>query len=260
MKKFWLILVSVLCLASVFGGKLYWNHKLNQVKAASSLQAQEDLSGSNTADADVSDNAIAKRIAKLPKTLRQAATEANKKSGQVRIILVGSDSEQLLALLLQKKLDDVYGESFFKVTAQDLGKANSLTLNKAKIKDLMQSVDGSPDLVVYTPLLYNDDRQVSTEDTETVVTLLSEKVKITYPKAAFLVSLPNYSSQKPYMNDRIDDLKTYVEKQKIDVLNYLSKWPKGAKRADVVGDDGQTMNTAGREIWIDYISNQWGLD
>jgi hypothetical protein len=62
------------------------------------------------------------------------------------------------------------------------------------------------------------------------------------------------------MNDRIDDLKTYVEKQKIDVLNYLSKWPKGAKQADVVGDDGQTMNTAGRKIWIDYISKQWGLD
>lgn len=255
MKKIWLILVCVLCLVSVVGGKWYWNHKLDRI----TLQAKNDTASIEGLSADQSETLIEKNIAKLPKELRNAAENAYKKNGQVRIVMIGSSNEQALALLLQKQLDDTFGEGFFRVTVQDLGKSNSLVLNQAKLGDLMKNVNGSPDLVIYTPFIYNDDRQVSTDDTETVATLLAEKVKNKYPKAAFLVNPPNYSSKQPYMNDRIDQMKTYIQKQKIAVLNYLSEWPKGSKRANAVGDDGHTMNVTGREIWIDYITKQWQL-
>lgn len=259
LKKIWLIVVILLCFASIVGGKVYWNHKLNQVRVAANLKAQGDLSGINESS-DTSQNAIEKKIAKLPITLRNAATDAYKKSGQVQISLIGSDNVQALALLLQNQLDQVYGESFFKITVQDLGKTNSLALNQAKVENLIQNANGKSDAVIFTPLLYNDDRQVRTEDTETVTTLLEEKVRIKYPKAAFFVSLPNYSSNQPYMNDRIDELNAYLKKQKITVLDYLSNWPKGSKRADLVGEDGHTMNNDGRQVWINYISKQWGLN
>nr|WP_290443573.1 hypothetical protein [Sporolactobacillus kofuensis] len=252
-------MVILLCLLSVIGGKLYWNHRLNQVRASSAIQSQDELSGLNAESSDSSDSLVMKKIKKLPSGLQKAAINAYKKNGQVQISLIGSENTQGLAMLLQQQFDKVYGASFFKVTVQDLSKSNSLALNQAKIQDLMKNVNGQPDAIIFTPLLYNDDRNVSTEDTETVTSLLEEKAKIKYPKAAFFVSLPNYSSNQSYMNRRIDQLKTYIQKQKIDEINYLSKWPKGAKRVDVVGSDGHTMNKSGQKIWIDYVSDKWGL-
>ncbi|MCL1632669.1 hypothetical protein M3N64_12140 [Sporolactobacillus sp. CPB3-1] len=256
MKRIWLIIVTILCLSSLIGGRLYWNHKVNEVKKASQ-QGQIDASN---IDETGSGQSFSDRIKKLPKALRSAAQNANRENGQVRVALLGTSNEEQLAPLLQQRLDQTFGEAFFKVTAKNLGKTTSLALNRAKIADLVQSADGKPDLVIFTPLVYNDDRQVSTADTRTAALILEKKVNDAYPKASFLVNLPNYSSNKAYMNDRIDELSAFIRKQDLPLLDYLSDWPDGAKRADVVKEDGETMNASGQKIWIDYVSKQWGLN
>jgi hypothetical protein len=146
------------------------------------------------------------------------------------------------------------------VTPVDLGKSTSLALNEKKLNEMFKGLNGKPDAVIFTPLLYNDDHQVSTSDTETVTGLFEEKVRISYPDVAFYVSLPNYSADADYMNDRIDGLKSYIEDQKIPELDYLSKWAKGEDREKLVASDGHTMNSQGRQVWLDYISKAWGLE
>ncbi|WKB35289.1 hypothetical protein QS257_16985 [Terrilactibacillus sp. S3-3] len=100
---------------------------------------------------------------------------------------------------------------------------------------------------------------MSTTDTKSVISLMEEKIKIKYPSAAFFVQPPVYSAETPYINERIDELKKYAKKQGLAYINYLSQWPKGAQRASVIADDGQSMNQKGEKIWLRYIGQKWGL-
>ncbi|TGA97544.1 hypothetical protein E4665_11925 [Sporolactobacillus shoreae] len=260
MKKFWLIAVIILCIATVLGGKIYWNHKIGRI-SSSNLQSGINTSSGVASDfsLDGSSATINKQISALPKSLQKAASSARKNNGQVQIAMVGSENVQALSLLLQHQLDLTFGDLFFKVTAIDLGQINSLNLNQAKTTDLFKNMSARPDAVIFTPLLYNDNGKVGSGDTETVTGLFEEKIRLQYPKAAFFISLPNYSSDAPYINSRIDSLEAYVTDQKFQNLNYLSKWPKGNTRANLVSSDGHTMNKAGQTVWINYVISQWGL-
>lgn len=261
LKKFWLVLVSIVCIAAIVGGNIYWNHRLGRIAKADSALigsgsvSAGDMSGTN----GIAAKKVKAQIAKLPRTMQKAAQKALANNGQVRVVMIGSENVQALSLLLQQRLDSSFGSLFFKVTAVDLGKSTSLQLNQAKIESLFQSSNGNPDAVIYTPLLYNDDGKVSTDDTNSVTALLEEKIRLKYPQAAFFISLPNYSANAPYINDRIDQLSTYVKSQNLATLNYLPNWPGGSKRAGVVAADGHTMNKAGQDIWLKAISRDLGL-
>ncbi|WP_353947438.1 hypothetical protein ABNN70_07675 [Sporolactobacillus sp. Y61] len=192
---------------------------------AAAAESKNDADPANASGKD-----LKAKIKALPGALEKAANRAQKEESQVRVAMVGADSTQALAPLLQQRLDQTFGELFFKVTPVDLGTSTSLALNEKKLNDLFKNLNGKPDAVIFTPLLYNDDHQVSTSDTETVTGLFEEKIRISYPDVAFYVSLPNYSANADYMNDRIDGLKSYIEDQKIPELDYLSKWAKGDDR------------------------------
>lgn len=255
MKKFWVIVALIVCIAAILGGRIYYQHRVGAVTSGNSV-----FSGSVSADAaGSSDISIEKQIKKLPKPLQKAATSAAKNNGQVQLVMVGHDNVQSLALLLQNQLDKTFGDQFFKVTVLDVGKVNSLSFNQIQTNTLFQNLSTKPDAVIYFPLLYNDDHQVSTDDTQTVTGLFQEKVKIKYPNAAFFVSLPNYSSTLSYMDGRINSVKSYVTQAKMNTIDYLPKWPKGSKRSGLVGSDGHTMNAAGQQIWINSLIRQWGL-
>lgn len=258
MKKFWIIVALIVCIAAILGGRVYYQHRIGTVISSN----HADSVGVSAAAAETtgsSNSSLNKQISQLPKSLQRAARSASKGNSQVQLVMVGHDNVQPLALLLQNQLDKTFGEQFFKITALDVGKKNSLSFNRIPAGTLFQNLSSKPDGIIYIPLLYNDDHQVSSDDTQTVTGLFQEKVKIKYPHAAFFVSLPNYSSNLSYMNSRINSLKTYVSQENMASINYLSQWPKGAKRAHLVGSDGHTMSAAGRQIWIDYLTKQWGL-
>ncbi|WP_100487157.1 hypothetical protein [Sporolactobacillus pectinivorans] len=261
MKKFWLVVAIIVCITAVLGGKIYWDHKIGQISSSSRLQTGAESISGNAADFSGvgSDRAFSQQITKLPKSLQKTAALAFKNNGQVQIVMVGSDNVQALALLLQHQLDQTFGSLFFKVTAVDVGQMTSLDLNQVKVENLFQNLSAKPDGVIFTPLLYNDDHKVSSADTQTVTGLFEEKVRISYPKAAFFISLPDYSSVALYMNSRIDSLSSYITDQKMSNLDYLSQWPKGSQRKNVVSSDGHTMNSSGQNIWINYMIKQWGL-
>ncbi|RYL95829.1 hypothetical protein EWI07_01225 [Sporolactobacillus sp. THM7-4] len=259
MRRFWAIFVVILCFLIITGGNFYWNHKVSRAQVTGVQKVSDTQQDGGFEQSVSSGKSIRDHIARLPKPVQKAANRALRTSGQVQVVMVGSENVQGLAIRLQNQLDKTFGEMFFKVTANDLGKETSLDLNQAKIQDLFQKVNGKPDVIIYTPLLYNDDHRVSTDDTNSVISLFEEKISLKYPDAAFFVSPPDYSSQEDYINQRIDDLIHYTDKQGITELDYLSRWPKGKERIQVVGADGYTMNQAGQKIWTDYISKKWGL-
>lgn len=256
MKKTWVILIAIVCLATIVAGRFYWNYKIDQAVHAQAIENQDG----DTKDSDsASDPDVKKQIEKLPEPMRDAANAAEQENGQVQIAMVGSENVQALSLLLQDRLDKTFGDLFFKVTPVDVKKMTSLQVNEQDVEKLFQTINGGPDVVIYTPLVYNDDHKVSTEDTQTVSGLFEQKVIMAYPDSVFMLSPPNYSSEQDYINERIDAFEDFSKDQEITYLNYLSEWPDDSERDDVVGSDGHTMNKSGQQIWIDYVAKEWGL-
>lgn len=258
MKKFWVVIALIVCIAAILGGRIYYQHRVGTVTSGSAAESAS-VSAAVAEAAGSNGSSLAKQINKLPKSLQKAAKSASKNNGQVQLVIVGHDDVQSLALLLQNQLDKTFGDLFFKVTALDVGKTNSLAFNKISANALFQGLSAKPDGIIFIPLLYNDDHQVSTADTQTVTGLFQEKVNIKYPQTAFFISLPDYASNLSYMDGRINSVRDYVNQSKMANIDYLSKWPKGSKRAKLVGSDGHTMNAAGRQIWITYLTRLWGL-
>lgn len=256
MKKFVLVLAIILCVVSIIGGKIYWNHRIQQISKTS--QAASDLTAGLQLN-DSSNLPIVKQIKKLPKSLQKAALKAYKTSGQVRIAWVGDHSAQTDATLLQTSLDNTFGSSFFVVTPIDLGTANSLQFNQVKTDKLFKAISGKPDAVIYMPIIYNDDHQVGTNDTATVTGYFQKKVKTSYPNAAFFAVMPNPSSQLTYMSDRIRSIEATLQKQKITTINPFSKLPKGTSLKKLLGSDGRTLSSKGQDVWTQAFAKQWGL-
>lgn len=257
MKRIWLIGVILFCLASIIGGKVYWNHRIHHISQVS-LRDSSDL----TAGLQVNDSSslpIMKQMNRLPGSLRTAAKKAYKTSGQVRVAMIGDNQVQMLAPVLQNRLDQIFGQLFFKVLPIDVGKATSLQLNQAKLSSLFQEKNGTPDAVIFIPLLYNDDHKVGTDDTQTVTELFRKRVQKKYPKVDYYISPPNYSSKLLYLNDRIDTLTSDLNKQKITTIHYLKNWPQGGKMKDAVQSDGKTMSKTGQTIWVNAVTKEWNL-
>lgn len=257
MKKLALVLAILICFASIIGGKLYYNHKVGQISRTS-----ETTSGELSADLSVNDDSnmpIVKQINKLPLSLREAARNANKKGGQVQLAIVGDASVQMYASLLQARLDATFGQSFFKVTPLSVGAANSLQFNQLKMKKLFQAVSSKPDAVIDVPLVYNDDHQVRTDDTATVIGYFEAKVKESYPKAAFFTLLPNPSPKLGYMSDRLTTLESYLKKQKINMIAPFSHLPRSTSLKSLIASDGRNLNSKGQTYWAKQVAADWGL-
>ena len=112
-----------------------------------------------------------------------------------------------------------------------------------------------PDVIIYTPPIMNDDHQVSTDDTTAVIKLIGQDVSENYPDAVYMVQPPNKTSNQTAINDRIDQIKDYMNGENIPYLNYLKKWPSEGSISDVVKSDGYTPNDKGLKIWSDYLGN-----
>ncbi|MFT8872891.1 MAG: SGNH/GDSL hydrolase family protein [Sporolactobacillus sp.] len=258
LKKLVLIILVLLCLLSVAGGKLYWDKRLQQVAHASSLDASETASAAALAN-DVSNLKIIRQIHRLPKEMQPAALAAYKKNGQVQIAMIGDRQVQVYAQLLQNSFDATFGQFFFKVTPLSLNQTTSLQLNQLQPGNLLQSMPAKPDAVFYVPLIYNDDHQVSTDDTKAVMLALKDKLAKADPKAPFYVVLPNGSTKLAYMSARISGVAQYAEAQKLTVLDGFAKLPTGKQLGNLLEADGVTLNQAGRTVWADNIDQLLGL-
>ncbi|MFT8391952.1 MAG: hypothetical protein ABF586_13415 [Sporolactobacillus sp.] len=257
MKKLALVAAVLVCFVSIIGGKFYYDHKVGQISRSSEASSSELTAGLSVNDD--SGMPIVKQIDKLPPSLQEAARHANKTGGQVQLALVGDASVQTYASLLQARLDATFGQSFFKVIPLSVGAANSLQFNQLKMKKLFQAVNGKPDAVIDVPLIYNDDHQVRTDDTATVMSYFKTKVKESYPKAAFFALLPNPSPKFSYMSDRLATLASYLNKQKIHTIAPFSHLPRSTSLKTLVGSDGRNLSSKGQTYWMNAVAKDWNL-
>lgn len=259
MKKLGVILVIIICIGAIVWGRMYYHRKVQlataEAKTSNSLStpgtksAQTNKSNSQNKSVKISD-----LTANLPKDLQKMIETARQQNKKLVIDMIGGNEISGLDSLFQKDLNKAYGQNLFEVKETILQNKTSLDVYHEGIKKVIGST--TPDIIIYTPLIMNDDRLVRTQDTTAVISLIEQDIQSTYPKAYYMIQPPNKTSDQPAINDRIDSIKDYMKKQQgVPYLNYLKKWPNGTQMADVVKSDGHTPNAAGLKIWSDYLGN-----
>ncbi|MTT31546.1 hypothetical protein GMB86_05895 [Terrilactibacillus sp. BCM23-1] len=260
MKKVALVLVIFIFVLTIIGGNMFWNHKLSKTYADAKVanKTHQDKTAQQEAKRKLQEQSkIDQLTARLPEPLKNKIRDAASENKEVQIMMiVGSDGTGV-AEQLQTQLNKSYGFDLFKVNEENVGQSSSLDFYNKQLDSLLSlKKNDQPDVVIYTPLIYNDDHKVSTEDTEAVMSLVNENFKEKYSQLIFLVQPPNYSAKFDYLNDRIDNVKTYAKDQGITYLDYLTEWPKKAKaRSKLTTKDGHTPNDQGKKVWTTYLTN-----
>lgn len=259
MKKVGTVLIILVCLALIISGKFYWNNKLEDTAAKAKESASEtpkpsvkkiDEKAPRTKKVSQSIDNLTKH---LPDKLKKVIQKAKDDKTPVTIVMTGGQEIKGLADLFQARLDGAYDDVVFKVVEKTFKEETSLDVYHKDTKKLFESE--KPDVVIYTPLVMNDDHKVSTSDTEAVIGLLGNDIQKLYPDVVYMVEPSNYTDDIPKVNDRIDEIATDIKKKDVIYLDYLKRWPSGGKMADVVKEDSYTPNEKGLKIWADYLGD-----
>jgi hypothetical protein len=260
MKKLSIILVIIICIGAIISGKVYYHHKIQETAAQAKSETAEPVAAasekkteSSSGETKKTSRSLSALTANLPKKLQKQIREAKDKNQTVSIDLIGETDIQGLAPLFQNQLDTAYGHGLFQVKTVLLEKKNSLDLYHTGIKKVIG--DDHPNVIIYTPPIMNDDHEVSTDDTLAVIKLLGRDISENYPDASYMVQPPNKTSDQTAINDRIDQIKDYMDGTDIPYLNYLKNWPSSGSLAEAVKSDGHTPNEKGLKIWSDYLGN-----
>lgn len=259
MKKFGVILVIILCIGAIIFGKIYYHHKVKltmaEAKTTTSAEMDAPPASDSSKSADTKKPAkISDLTSNMPKELKNMVTTAKDKNKKLVIDMIGGSDISGLGTLFQTDLNKAYGQGLFDVKETVIIDKTSLDIYHDGIKKTIGNV--TPDIIIYTPLVMNDDRKVRTDDTTAVIGLLEQEIQSAYPNAYYMVQPPNKTSDQPAINDRIDQITDYMKQQQgVPYLNYLKKWPDGTQMGNVVKSDGHTPNSAGLKIWSTYLDN-----
>ncbi|WP_141191062.1 hypothetical protein [Terrilactibacillus laevilacticus] len=264
MKKVALVLVIIFIL-TIIGGNMFWNHKLSKTYA--DAKVADKTHHTQTAQKEKmrkwqEQSKIEHLTARLPESLKNKIRYASSRNDVVKIMMiVGSDGTGV-AEQLQTQLNKSYGSDLFKVNEQNMGQSTSLDFYNKKLDSILSlRKSDQPDVVIYTPFIYNDDHKVSTEDSEAMISLVYKNFTDKYSQLTFLVQPPNYSAKYDYINERIDKMKTYAKDQGITYLDYLTEWPKKIKdRSKLTTEDGHTPNNQGKKVWTTYLTSYFSSE
>ena len=117
-------------------------------------------------------------------------------------------------------------------------------------------------LIVFEPLILNDNGVVPTRDSLANLTKVMEDVSLADPKVSFVLqpSFPLYNAK--YYPVQVDELKKYAAANHIAYLDHWQAWPDYHKAAlkDYLLPDGSAPNDKGFALWAkvmeDYLLGQ----
>lgn len=188
----------------------------------------------------------------LPDDVKSKLVNAYNQHKQVNMVLAGGQAINGLSQLLQTQLNAAYGNDFIKVTENVLKDKTTLEVYQNAL--LSNVVANKPDIILFTPMLVNDQGKVSTRDSSNVPVLLGENVKETAPDTVFMIEPTNPVTFNTATNDRIDAVKTAAEDAGFDYIDHFDAWPTGSDLEADLDQTGKYPNAKGLKLWADFLT------
>ncbi|WP_282022618.1 SGNH/GDSL hydrolase family protein [Priestia flexa] len=254
MKVFVNILAIIVLIATIVGGKIYWDSNTSAAPAS-----QEKSTSDSSESKAVSGGSWESYTSNLPDSIVDKLAQASETGEPMNLMIVGSQAmskdENSWPMLLKAELDKTYGTSLIDVTVYEYEGMNTLEFVRGNTYEDIVKAD--PDVLLFEPFLLNDNGVVGikntldnlsvimshiTKEVDGVVTILQPSQPIynatNYPKEA--KELEVFSKENGY--EYVDHWGSWPDYTSEEILEYLS-------------EDQRTLTDKGHKAWSEALIN-----
>ncbi|MFB5662683.1 hypothetical protein [Alteribacillus sp. HJP-4] len=262
MKRFILGLIIVLGIAVPVYGKIHFDQKVEQTVSEARGETEEEPSGEAPDEEAASEEAPEQ--AELSDLLEDADSAFAEKMAAtiaegepLTMVVAGSGSVtaedgESYAELLRDGLQETYNTDLIEVEVVDFEDQDSLeVLDNDSAEEIAEL---SPDILLYDPLVLNDNGEVSIEDTvyslrDTVQTVMNEN-----PDVVPYIQPPQPIFEAEYYLDQINGLNEEMEEsEELIYINHWESWPDTTDEDIEEYVDELDVTPAGHELWAEHL-------
>ncbi|KMJ59024.1 hypothetical protein AB685_08085 [Bacillus sp. LL01] len=244
MKKLVLVLFCVLGLSLIIYGKSQYENKI-AISGQKKVEAVEEV---NTELVDMTDN--------MSNKVKELVIEKIEKEEKIQILIVGSnaimtgDAENLpWPLRVKEGLDKTYGEGVFELEVINY---KNISTNHLIESEAYKSIfKHHNDIILFEPLLLNDNGFVKVEDSLANISLILEAIAMELPQSHVILQPANPISHAPVYVNQIEKLQEYAKEKDIEYLSHWDSWPNSDELDGYL--KGGYPNSKGQELWAKYI-------
>ncbi|WP_078429869.1 SGNH/GDSL hydrolase family protein [Alkalihalobacterium alkalinitrilicum] len=260
MKNIIFVLSILLCVGLLVFGKIQYDQKLNEIAQDASTEKNiaTSLQTSNQPVSNISHATDIESMEGLNPELKQKLMAAVENNQRLRVALFGSnamavedDSETPWVDLLVQELNDTFGEHILDVTIFEVGNRTTHQVLEAGLHS--EVVDFQPDVLIFEPLIFNDNGNATMNITLPNVTTILTDIEATSPDVFVVIQPPNPIYRPNYYLQQVNELKAYAEESGYTYLDHWEVWPDVTDEEinDYIEDS--RPNQRGHEVWASAV-------
>ncbi|MCR8850366.1 hypothetical protein NQ095_18265 [Rossellomorea sp. SC111] len=274
MKKFLLIILAIMTISTVIGGKYHWNQKVSAVQGKVSETEQKSKVISEEELKSIENQKVERarekdRLLKLdkvnflPKELHPAFQKAIEESRPVHLMITGSSStsqkDGAWPELLERQLVDTYGESLIHVTIKEIdGKTSQQVVKENLYNDMVKM---KPDILLLEPFLLYDNGEIKMSERLKNISKIIQSFKKANPDLITLLQPANSIYGATYYPNEEKDLERYAKQNDYIYMDHWKAWPDyNKKEIEEYLTEKNVPNEKGNEMWAAYLKKYFVRD
>lgn len=247
MKYVFTALWALVCVVVLFFGHLHWNEKTT---VHAGVQEKTILPAVKGDTIDLSQ--LIAKTKNWPQTAQVQFQQAVKAKKHFKILFVGSTALDGWVKDAKQQVEEAYGKDIIQITTHTY---DVTTTEFVKKKDALEITAEKAPLVLFEPLLLNDNGNVEIDQSLANITKIIEDVKATNPDTTFILqpSYPLYDAK--YYPLQVNALKDYAKKNNLVYLDHWQAWPNtnDVKLKDYLLPKNSGVNEKGNQLWGQFI-------
>ena len=260
-----MLVIFVLFIVSVVGGKVHWNKKVasatEQVSEVTETKVepkeQDPKQEETKQDIKVSYNeAYAKN---LPAEVQEKLKKASAEKKAVNLVIVGdgasSSASDAWPAKLAANLDAAYGKGLWNVTVKEYkNESTEMLLVNKRDKDIAGL---NPDVILFEPPFITDNNEIGNGNSIAYTEKFVEALRSSAKDATIMIQPPNPVYNATNYPKAIEGLKQFAEQNGYTYINHWEAWPNPATQEILpyLQEKFGFPSAKGHEVWAQYVTD-----
>ncbi|WP_369901765.1 SGNH/GDSL hydrolase family protein [Bacillus manliponensis] len=250
------LLMFVLFVASVVGGKLHWNKKVaNATEQAISETVLNSKSGKGGKKAASFNEAYASN---LPEAVQEKLKSAVSEKRALNLALVGDESSAEKGTWTEsftKNLHEAYGEGIWNVTVKSyVGEDTESFTTNERAKEI---ADAKPDVIVFQAPFVTDNKKIGNGNSIANAKTFVEAMAASAKDAVIMIQPSNPVYNARNYPKAIASLESFAQQDGYTYVNHWSAWPDPASEEILpyLQEEFGFPSEKGYAAWAQYMTD-----
>lgn len=256
MKKLAIPLFCLIAVTITILGKVHYDQKLSTIGKTAK---EQQLLDSNISSAFVTEDIIG-YTANMDDVLREKLFRKFEANESITLLAIGSEASfgsqpenPSWPFRLESALTEYYNGANFNLETMNFEDMSTHHLIEINAHSHAASIQ--PDVLIFEPLLLNDNGIVKVEDSIKNIEILIDAVIEESPEVFVIIQPPNPIFRPTIYLEHVEALKEFAQNNNFTYLDHWQAWP------DLEEDElkdlltGVYPNARGQEIWAEYLMN-----